>query len=150
MDVTLRSLAYLAHYLGYGWCAGCRGQYVGEDFKRNGDSWEAVFTDRSFPCDGYKSDQRLKIHYKDFKFSMKDIKFGELQVDELVPVVVDSGKFTNTDKNPKKVSITRELNYARTVTHTTTSSWKHAHELGLEISYKSEVTGYGAKVICFL
>jgi hypothetical protein len=73
MDVTMSDLALLAHYLGYGWCAGCRGQWVGEDFRRSGDSWHA---DKKGPCDGYKSDQRLKINYGDFKFSVKDIKYG--------------------------------------------------------------------------
>ena len=73
MDVTMKGLARLSHYLGYGWCAGCRGQWVGEDFRRRGDSWHA---DKEGPCNGYKATERLKLNYGDFKFSVKDIKYG--------------------------------------------------------------------------
>ena len=73
MDVTMQDLALLSHYLGYGWCSGCRAQWVGEDFRRSGDSWHP---DKKGPCNGYKSDQRLQLHYGDFKFSVKDIKYG--------------------------------------------------------------------------
>ena len=69
----MKDLAYLAHYLGYGWCAGCRAEYVGEDFRRSGDEWHAS---KAGPCDGYKADHRLKLIYGDFKFSVKDIKYG--------------------------------------------------------------------------
>ena len=75
MDVTMDELALLAHYLGYGWCAGCRAQYVGEDFRRSGDSWHA--DQKPGSCSGYKSDHRLKLNYGDFKFSVKDIKYGD-------------------------------------------------------------------------
>ena len=74
MDVTMKDLARLAHYLGYGWCAGCRAQWVGEDFRRSGDSWHADKKPGS--CSGYKSDHRLKLHYGDFKFSVKNIEYG--------------------------------------------------------------------------
>lgn len=72
--MTMSNLALLAHYLGYGWCAGCRGQWVGEDFRRSGDSWQA---DTNEPCDGYKATQRLNLNYGDFSFSVKDIKYGK-------------------------------------------------------------------------
>jgi len=114
MDVTLRNLAYLARYLGYGWCFGCRADYVAQDFVRNGDSWEAVYTKRSDPCRGFMADHRLKIHYGDFKFSIKDITFGERQIDEMVPVVADSGHFSNNHDKPKKHTITRDISYSRT------------------------------------
>ena len=73
MDLTMNDLAYLAHYLGYGWCAGCRAQYVGEDFRRERDEWHV---DTAGPCDGYKADHRLKLKYGNFTFSVKDIKYG--------------------------------------------------------------------------
>ena len=51
MDVTMYNLALLAHNLGYGWCASCRAEYVGEDFVRKGDTWEA---DNKPDCLGVK------------------------------------------------------------------------------------------------
>ena len=68
MDGTIEDLSLLANFLGYRWCGGCRPQFVGEDFKRNGDSWEA---DKKGPCDGYNANHRLKLHYGDFKFAIK-------------------------------------------------------------------------------
>ena len=132
MDVTVRNLGLLAHYLGYGWCAGCRAQFVGEDFRRNGDSWEA---DKKGPCNGYKADHRLKMHYGDFKFSIKDIKYGNPMIQTLKPETYDQGRVTNADPTPLKHKVEREIRSVRTVTHTKTTSWKAAHELGIEISY---------------
>ena len=141
MDVTLPDLALLAHFLGYGWCAGCRAQWVGEDFRRNGDSWEA---DKKGPCNGYKADRRLKLHYGDFKFGIKNIRYGSPVIQSLTPEVYISGTVTNSDPHPTKTTIEREVRSVRTVTHTTTSSWKHSHELGIEISYTPpSVTGGG-------
>lgn len=143
MDVTLPNLALLAHYLGYGWCAGCRAQWVGEDFRRNGDSWEAA---KIGTCNGYKAGHRLKLHYGDFKFGIKSIRYGSAVVQSMTPQVYLSGTVTNNDPHDTKTTIEREVRSVRTVTHTTTSSWKHSHELGVEISYTPPATGgVGAK-----
>ena len=139
MDVTLDNLALLAHYLGYGWCAGCRAQYVGEDFKRRADSWEA---DKKGPCNGYKSNHRLKLHYKHFSFGIKNIKYGKAVIQSLVPQTYDSGPVRNPDPHPLTTTITREVSSTRSVTHTTTSSWSNSHELGVTIGYQpSSLTG---------
>ena len=145
MDVTMKDLAYLAHYLGYGWCAGCRGQYVGEDFRRSGDEWHAS---KAGPCDGYKADHRLKLKYGDFKFTVKDIKYGSPVIQSLQPTVFDSGRVVNDDVSKLVHKLEREIRSVRTVTHTTTSSWKYAHELGIEISYTppGATGGVGGKV----
>ena len=138
MDVTLDNLALLAHYLGYGWCAGCRAQYVGEDFRRRADSWEA---DKKGPCNGYKSDHRLKLHYKHFSFGIKNIKYGKAVIQSLVPQTNDSGPVRNPDPHPLTTTITREVSSTRSVTHTTTSSWSNSHELGVTIGYQPPETG---------
>jgi hypothetical protein len=145
MDVTMRDISLLAHYLGYGWCAGCRAQYVGEDFRRNRDSWEA---DKKSPCNGYKAYHRLKIHYGDFKFSIKKIRYGKAVIQTLKPSTFDQGRVNNADSTPLKHKVEREIRSVRQVTHTTTSSWKVAQELGIEISYTPPgVTGgVGGKV----
>ena len=138
MDVTLDNLALLAHYLGYAWCAGCRAQYVGEDFRRRADSWEA---DKKGPCNGYKSDHRLKLHYKHFSFGIKNIKYGKAVIQSLVPQTYDSGPVRNPDPHPLTTTITREVSSTRSVTHTTTSSWSNSHELGVTIGYQPPETG---------
>ncbi|EDO47855.1 predicted protein [Nematostella vectensis] len=142
LDTTMHPLAQLANYLGYGWCSSCRAQYVGEDFRRNGDSWEA---DTKGPCNGERSHQRLKIHFGDFTFKIKNITYGTPVVQTMRPSVHYSGTIRNDDSSPLTHKVEREVRDTRTVTHTTTSSWKRARELGIELSY-TPPTSFGAKV----
>ncbi|XP_001639919.2 aerolysin [Nematostella vectensis] len=145
MDTAMNPLARLANYLGYGWCASCRAQWVGEDFRRNGDSWEA---DKKGPCNGYKGHHRLKMHFGNFKFGIKRIKYGNLVIQSMKPEVYYSGTVRNNDPTPLIHKVEREVRDVRTVTHTTTSSWKASHELGVEISYTppGATGGFGGKV----
>ena len=53
----------------------------------------------------------------------------------LQPTVFDSGRVINDDTSDLVHKIEREIRSVRTVSHTTTSSWKYSHELGIEISY---------------
>ena len=145
MDETMESLALLSYYLGYGWCASCRAQYNGEDFRRNGDSWEA---DKRGPCDGYKSDHRLKMKYGDFKFGIKDIQYGDPVRQELQPQEFYSGVLENDDPHEADIELERTVTTARTVTHTTSNSWKQSHELGIEITYNppDATGGFGGSI----
>ena len=139
MDVTMSNLATLAHYLGYAWCASCYAQWVGEDFRRNGDSWEA---DTQGTCKGYKATQRLKMHYEDFHFSMKSITYGKALIEELQPEAYYSGVLRNDDPNPADIEIERTVTTTRTVTHTVTTNWQKSHDVGIEISYSPpDLTG---------
>ena len=139
MDVTMSNLASLAHYLGYGWCSSCRAQWVGEDFRRKEDSWEA---DKTGSCSGYKSGHRLKMHYKNFKFAIKDIRYGNPVIEDLEPKEFYSGVLRNDDPYPATVNLERTVLSTRTVTHTTSSSWTKSDEVGIEINYTpSDATG---------
>lgn len=141
MDMTMYHISKLAHYLGYGWCAGCRGEWVGEDFRRKGDSWEADKQSSLVSCSGYKSSHRLKINYGDFKFSIKDMKYGTRVIQSLQPEVYDEGTVTNQLPTSVKHWLEREVRSVRTVTHTATSAWKHAHEVNVEFKYTPPPTG---------
>ena len=139
MDETMYDLGLLAHYLGYGWCAGCRAQYVGEGFVRDGDSWKA---DQTGSCNGYKSGHRLAMHFGDFSFGIKSITYGDPVRQSLTPQEFYSGTLRNDDPNAATVSLEREVITTRSVTHSTSSTWKASHELGIEINYTpSELTG---------
>jgi hypothetical protein len=145
MDVTMRGLSRLANYLGYGWCSGCRAQFVGEDFRRNADSWEA---DTKEPCKGYMAKQRLKIHYGHFSFGMKNMKYGEVVTQKLEPTVYDSGIVSNPHSTPLNHRVERVIQSVRTVKHVTTSQWKNSHELGIKLTYSppSVTGGAGAEL----
>ena len=69
----------------------------------------------------------------DFYRQPKCLKFC---LQSLQPSVFDSGSVVNDDNNDLLYRIEREIRSVRTVTHTTTSSWKYSHELGIEINYK--------------
>ncbi|XP_059147462.1 uncharacterized protein LOC131935109 [Physella acuta] len=132
MDTTMEDIAILANYLGYGWCGGCRSQYVGEDFIKNGDTW---LSSTKQPCDGYMHNQRLNLAYGDWSFGIKDIKYGTPLIEDLTPETIDSGVLTNSEPTNSSQSVTRTEIIARAVTHTTTSAWKNSQELNFGISY---------------
>ncbi|GFO19006.1 biomphalysin [Plakobranchus ocellatus] len=132
MEITLRNMALLAHYMGYGWCAGCRSDWVGDDFVRTGDTWNA---DKSMRCSGHKSGHRLGLAFGDWSFGNKQTLYGTAVIEELRPESVDDGIIENNDKNEATKTVTRSEVSIRSVTHTTTSSWKMSHELGITVSY---------------
>lgn len=132
MDVTQSRLAQLANYLGYGWCGGCKAQFVGENFRRNRDSLEAT---TKGPCKGYMSDQRLKMHYKQFSFSMKEIKYGKEVIQDMPSEVYDQGVVTNPTNSNVTRTVTKDVKSVRTVTHTATGDWTDPQDLGETIEY---------------
>jgi hypothetical protein len=143
MEETLRPLAKLAFYLGYGWPLGCRADRGGEDFKRDGNSWVADTTE---PCEGYEADQRLKIHYNNFKLETTDVKYGEPVIDKLKPQpqtnqVLD---VTNDSSSPLKKSFTAIKKKVQSVTMTATSNWEMSNEVGISISYNAGLFGASA------
>lgn len=142
MDVTVRDLAYLANGLGYGWCNGCRTKYIGIDFRRDGEKWEA---DTTKPCDGFKADQRLSISYGDWSFAQKDIQFGTPVINSMVPYVFDSGVLKNDHDEPTESKLSTVITEVRSVEHTITSSVDIGFGAGVEIKYcpSSAVGGVG-------
>ena len=77
-----------------------------------------------FPCRTKVFQQELMVVLKIFAL------FQTMQ-----PTVFDSGEVINDDISDLVHKLEREIRSVRTVSHTTTSSWKHSHELGIEISY---------------
>ncbi|XP_059173042.1 aerolysin-like [Physella acuta] len=138
MDKTVPLIANLASVLGYAWCASCIALYVGQDYRRNGDTWVA---DKAGRCEGYKSDQRLSITYGDWSYGIKDIKYGDPVISDLEPETYDSGTLINNDANNALKSITRTVTSVRSVTHTTESAFKDSHELGIEVKYNPPPIG---------
>ncbi|CAL1542972.1 unnamed protein product [Lymnaea stagnalis] len=132
MDSTQREIAFLAHYLGYGWCGGGPNSAIGEGFVRDGDT---LRSDLNGIPDGYMKEQRLAMAYGDWGFSIKEITYGDPVVEELKPESIDSGAIYNNDATEVTKSFERSETCVRSVTHTTTSGWKKSHELGLTFSY---------------
>ncbi|XP_013082375.2 aerolysin-like [Biomphalaria glabrata] len=137
MDTTLWNLANLAAGLGYGWCSGTKGMNVGEDFYRSGDSW--VADSRLFwpnkKCDGYKCKERLAIDYSGWTFVVKEIRYGESVIDELIPVSIDGGMRVNEGDSTVNATFERSQEVTETIVHSSTNSWKTS----LELSFSVEV-----------
>ncbi|XP_059149567.1 uncharacterized protein LOC131936552 [Physella acuta] len=134
MDKTLADIALLAHWLGYGWCAGCRAMYVGEDFRRIGDAW---YADTSGTCEGYMSGHRLSIHYSDWRFKVKNMIYGERETTILHPEKIDTGVVINNHSTPVTKTIEQEEVVVRSVKHTASSEWRHIQELNISVTYKT-------------
>ncbi|XP_055889503.1 uncharacterized protein LOC129926914 [Biomphalaria glabrata] len=137
MDTTLWNMATLAHYMGYGWCYGCHGMAVGEDFNRNGDTWEA--DTHSFwgsGCNGDKNGERLNLVFGDWGFAVKEIIYGKSVVDELQAESVDIGELYNNATSTSTESIDRTKTVQDSVTHSTTSTFSNSHELGIELNFQ--------------
>jgi len=132
MEQTLYNMAKLAHYLGYGWCSGCRSRWVGENFIRRGDVWEA---DTRARCRGYRSKERLSLAYADWKPHIYKMTYGKPVLDYLQPETADSGKAVNDHSTPITTVVERQIRSIRSVTHTKSKSWKKAHELGVKMTY---------------
>ncbi|XP_059148930.1 uncharacterized protein LOC131936092 [Physella acuta] len=144
MDTTMSDMALLAHYLGYGWCSGCRAPYVGEDFRRTGDAWHA---DKSGRCEGYMSDKRLSMAYGDWRFEINHIKYGTPVLQDLIPETIEIVTLENNESFKATKTYSRIIPKVRSVTHTTTSSWKHSDELNGQISYTPPSTVNSTPVV---
>lgn len=149
MDTTMNYLGQLAHNLGYAWSGGCWSQYTGEDFRRAGDTWESANRD---PClrTGPKQDVRLKIHFGNFSFGMKDVIFGE---SKMQTYSLEQEKFlesfgTNAINNrdvPYFDEAQLEFRIARTLKNVKTTSWdkKIGFEVGIDYDPPTTTGGIG-------
>uniref|UniRef100_A0A9I3VSE0 Aerolysin-like C-terminal domain-containing protein n=1 Tax=Biomphalaria glabrata TaxID=6526 RepID=A0A9I3VSE0_BIOGL len=144
MDITLWNMANLAHYLGYGWCLGCRGVDVGEDFIKNGNTWKAATTPFwDSRCDGDKNWERLNLVFDNWGFGVKEIVYGKTVIDNLQPETVDSGVIYNKASSPVTESIERSKTIQDTITHTTTSTFTNSHELGISLNFDIGIVNGG-------
>lgn len=134
MDITQNNLALLANYLGYGWAGGCRGRVAGQDFVRDGDSWRSHY---QRGCSGYMSTTRLKIHYDNFSFRVKNIDYGRPEIESMKPIVQDVGELKNLDSQTVKSTIARQIKTVRTVTHSSSTRFKSGWDASITLSYKS-------------
>ena len=134
MDLTLDNLGLLAFYLGYGWSKGCRGQHNGQDFTRDSDSWRSHYQNG---CSGEKAKERLKICYENFSLKVKNIEYGEPEIQSIKAIVQDVGEINNMDSTSTQTSISREIKSVRTVTHSSTTRFKSTFDASVTLSYTS-------------
>ncbi|XP_059158454.1 uncharacterized protein LOC131942576 [Physella acuta] len=133
MDLTLSDTAKLADQLGFAYCKGCLAHFIGEGFKRRGETWHA---DTSGKCDGYKSKQRLSITLNDWGFMLKDTIFKETIRRPVKREYIKSGiSDSQGGKYKSDVQSYVGLNYLRRVEHTPGKKWADFDRLGITIRY---------------
>ncbi|KAK6976702.1 Biomphalysin 21 [Biomphalaria glabrata] len=137
MESTLPKLVRLAAALGYGHAAGNKGIYIGDDFKREGDSW--VADSRLFwgeeECTDLKCKEILAVEYLEWSLTVKEIKYGEKYIDYLEPEVVHSVVFHN-ENNTSSIKTFQYSNVvSETVTHSPTSRWRNNEKLSVSLEF---------------
>ncbi|KAJ7370005.1 hypothetical protein OS493_034737 [Desmophyllum pertusum] len=155
MDATMFHNGQLASMMGFAWSGGCWSVYAGEDFRRNGDSWESTY--RSDRClgGGPKKDVRLKITYGDFAYTMKDVTFGE-SIKQSIPVdregeLLNSPDYSfhkvasNGKENAGETGVTVAMRVASTLRNVKRTSWDRQFgiEVGTEYEPPSATGGVG-------
>uniref|UniRef100_A0A2C9KLY1 Aerolysin-like C-terminal domain-containing protein n=1 Tax=Biomphalaria glabrata TaxID=6526 RepID=A0A2C9KLY1_BIOGL len=138
MDTTLTNLANLADKLGYGYCYGTKGVNVGEDFRREHDSWVA---NTEYYCKGDKCDKRLAIDYRNWNLAVKEIKYGQKVIDKLNTENIESGQKENHLNTSSTVAVERSYAVMDTIEHSMTSSWKTSLELSFSLEFGFKETG---------
>ncbi|MBU2706161.1 aerolysin family beta-barrel pore-forming toxin [Zooshikella marina] len=146
-----KPLAYLADYLGYGWCGGTASQYVGEDMEveynsSNSYSINARYNRNDPYASGYWADRRLKMNISDIKFITlpSTLVLGAPQVYDRQPlrtyvaVIRNFGSTTDTAvadlKYDQKTSWSKQDNYSFT------------EKIGIEKEFKAGLPILGANV----
>ncbi len=145
-----KPLAYLAHFLGYGWCGGTGSQYVGEDFSIHQDhssqyTLQARYNSNDPYAGGYRDHDRLKMTLSNIRFVTNpgDLELGEPQVYNRVPIKTVTFVVTNEgDTTDTKVA---------TVTYNETQSWSKednfsfTETIGITNSYEFDLKVMGTK-----
>jgi hypothetical protein len=140
---VIKKWALLAHYLGFGWCAGTASQTVGEDFSvnrtQNGD-YEIIANYR--PGDPYtegeKATQRLKITLSDFRVAFNSEDF------QMEPAVIsNSGErvastYVASNEGQQSTNFSKEYSYSTSgeVTHETNTTF--GVSIGLSTTVSAE------------
>ncbi|WP_189388223.1 aerolysin family beta-barrel pore-forming toxin [Bacterioplanes sanyensis] len=143
-------LAYMAHFLGFGWCGGTGSQHVGEDFAIYQDdasqyTLKARYNSDDPYADGYRADERLTMTVSDIRFVTNP---GELQLGE--PQVYDREPIKTVTYVIKNQGDTTDTQVA-TLSYNETESWSKQDDfsftetIGITNTYEFGLKLFGAK-----
>lgn len=145
-----KPLAYLAHFLGYGWCGGTGSQYVGEDFSVYRDNssqytLQARYNSNDPYADGYRANERLKMQVKNIRFvtNPADLELGEPQVYDRVPIKTVTYEIRNEgDTTDTKVAT---LTYDETESWSKEENYSFSETIGITNTYEFDLGVMGGK-----
>ena len=150
MDTTLFYIGQVASMMGFAWSGGCWAYYAGDDFKREGDKW--VSRHRN-PClgEGPQKENRLKISYGDFAFTMKDVVFGKSETqtfgEEVEPLLTSYSRIGRNERNQSySPEVELEVRSARTLKNVKTTTWDSEFNIEVGAAYDPPDTSGGVGV----
>jgi len=145
-----KPLAYLGHYLGYGWCGGTGSQYVGEDFSIYQDSnnqytLQARYDSNDPYSGGYRSSERLKMQLKNIRFvtNPADLELGEPQVYNRVPIKTVTYEIRNEGNTTDTKVAT--LTYDETESWSKEENYSFSETIGITNTYEFDLGVMGSK-----
>ncbi|BFZ07085.1 hypothetical protein BsWGS_10124 [Bradybaena similaris] len=143
-DETQVPLSLLADWLGYAWCAGCRGHVVGDNFIPTSTGWTA---DTSGACPGYRSNERLGIDYAGWKILQSNVTYGEIEVSQPESTGISKGVLINNLTSDIMHHLSKTITKRTTVTHTKLSSFTFTHTVSssFSVSFKNFKARFGYK-----
>ncbi|MDE1464454.1 aerolysin family beta-barrel pore-forming toxin [Spartinivicinus poritis] len=146
-------LAFLAHYLGYGWTGGTASQYVGEDLavqynSANSYTISARYNSNDPHADEYWADKRLKMNIDNIKFftNPDSLTLGEPQVYDRKPLrtyVAVVRNFASTED-----MAIADLKYDQKVSWSKQDNFSFTEKIGVEKTFKAglPILGAGIKI----
>ena len=142
--------------MGFAWSGGCWSVYAGDDFQRDGDKWVSKYRSACLGEGPFK-ENRLKISYGDFSYTMKDVVFGESEVKEFgndpnEEILLRS--YSRIGKNERETvgyspSVELEVRSARVIKNVKTTTWDRKFGIEVGVAYEPPSTtggiGFSAK-----
>ncbi|WDV45465.1 aerolysin family beta-barrel pore-forming toxin [Clostridiaceae bacterium M8S5] len=128
----IKQHAYLAHYMGLGWCGGTRSRYVGEDFNFRKEGNKYVLQARYNPNDphsgGFWADKRLKMTVSNVRFYIdtNTIVKGTEKVTNLDPIVAQIYEAVNRGNTEDTAVASFIYTKSKTVSKSTNISFEES------------------------
>ncbi|WDV44998.1 aerolysin family beta-barrel pore-forming toxin [Clostridiaceae bacterium M8S5] len=152
-DDFIKYHAYLAHYMGFGWCGGTGSKYVGEDFsfKKDGDNYilQANYNKHDPHAGGYWADKRLRMTVSNVRFYIDtdSLKLGDEKVTKLDPVMLQSFDAINKGDTDDTANVSFTYTKDKTVSHSFTYSFEEGIQVNstatVDVEFVSASCNYG-------
>ncbi len=154
-----KPLAYLAHYMGFGWCGGTKTPYIGDDFSFkmiDSDTFElqANYDENDEYSSGYRSSERLKIILDNVKFYMdgKSLVLEDQQLLDLKPLPPLTGyaynrsrKTGNKEEDNKSDTVVLDFTYNTDTSWSKTEDYSFSEKIGISNKYSFDLGLMGSE-----
>lgn len=137
----IKTYAWFADKLGFGWCGGTRAQGVGEDFdfSKSGDDYilQAHYGANDPYADGYRASERLKMTISNVKFYLdpNSIKYDPMQASDPKPFLAGMVHVNNGGDTP--ITASPSLSYQIQTSKAHTSTYGFSENVGLKESLET-------------